>query len=184
MALEINDTHAPAGLLKLVPPFWGKPRMAALLVVLLEEVQALEDAIWTVIDGLDVDTCNRWVLEQLAAIVGEPSRPTDDELLRTRVKGRILANRSDATAASVCALAEALSGETGQLLEFDRAVKVITLNEPPAGSVELLDAGCAGTVAAAWLTEGTFAWPDYNDPSPPSTGTIGVGTWSDYNETT
>ena len=66
MALEQIQGHEPVGIVKLAPPFWGKPRIASWLVALLAEIQVLEDAIWSYLDGLDVDTCDRWVLEGLA----------------------------------------------------------------------------------------------------------------------
>lgn len=184
MTLEHNEAIVGSGLIKLAPPYWGKPRLASILVSFLEEVQVLEDAIWSYLDELDVDTCGRYVLERFAKIVGEPTRPADTETLRTYVKGRILANNSDGTATSICALVEALIGETGTLLEWQGHVKVLTPSEPSNGSTDLLDTACAAGVSSAWLTQGTFAWPDYNDASPPATGVIGVGTWSDYNETT
>jgi len=183
-ALEHNNGHVGDGLLKLVPAYWGKPRISALLVGNLLEIQALEDALWTYLDGIDVDTCARLELEGLARIVGEPTRPTDTELLRTRVKGRILANHSDGTAVDICAMVVALAGGPGTLLEFDHEVKVITTTAPP-GALELLDATAQGAVATSWLVvpaATAFAWPDHADASPPATGTMGVGVWPDRQE--
>ena len=125
MTLEHKTDHTGAGLLKLAPPFWGKPRIATFLIAFLDECQALEDAVWTVLDGIDVDTCGWWVLSRLAKIVGEPSRPADVEDLRVRVKARIRINRSSGTREDVAGLVAALVG-SGSILERPRQVKVLS----------------------------------------------------------
>lgn len=173
---------APRGLLKLIPPFWGKPRMAAILIGFLEELQDLEDGIWSVIDRLDVDSAPYLVLTWLAEIVGEPSRPADAEALRALIKGRILANRSSGTLPEIAALAAVLYADVQQVLEHTLTLRVL-LTSPgladPGFAASLLDSAAAGTVRVDVLTAGTFAWPDDADPSPPATGAMGTGTWSD-----
>lgn len=180
MALDPILGHEPVGVLKLSPPNWGLPRLTALLVGYLAEIQAFETALQSVIDGVDVDTCERYALEGLAAIVGEPSRPSDTEELRGLVKARILVNRSNGQASDVATLVRALSGADGTILENDLTVRVLTDSViSPQAAPGLLDACCAAGVHSAWLEAGTFALPDIDDPDPPTTGAMGVGTWSD-----
>lgn len=172
------DTHEIDGLLKLAPDFWGKPRMAALLTGYLSEVQALEEGIFTFLNGIDVDTCGRFALIGLVKIVGEPSRP-ETEQLRALVKGRVIANKSSGTPADIVLVVEALTGSPGTLLEEDLAVRVLTVAAPaPAAAAQVLDDACSADVSTAWLEAGTFALPDHADPSPPITGAMGTGTWS------
>lgn len=186
------ETHEPDGILKLAPPFWGKPRIASWLIAHLAEVQALEDAIWSFIDGIDVDTAERFALEGLAKIVGEPTRPADDEELRMRIKARILVNRSDGTPAALAALIAALSDVTGtgtyevHVLEFAEETRVLHYTNPPYDTdvaAEMLDAAADAGNQTAWLTgcgTGAVMWPDYNDASPDSTYRFGVGLWPDF----
>lgn len=184
MALEQVSDHVPRGVIKLAPPLWGKPRIAAWLVSLLAEVQALEDATWSYLDGLDVDTCGRWVLNGLASIVGEPTRPDDTEQLRIRVKGRILVNRSDGTPSALAALIAALTAGEVHVLEHSEETRVLQYTDPPAdpdAAAELLDNACDGGGQSCWLTgcgAGSFALPAYGDTNPDLSRRIGVGTWS------
>jgi len=176
------ETHEPAGVLQLRPPFWGLPRVAALLVSWLEQAQAFEDALWTFLDGIDVDTCERYALERLSVIVGEPARPTDTETLRVLVRGRIAANRSTGRPSDLTNLVSALCGSTDcTLLLFGNAIKVITppLAAPDA-AVQLLDDAAASGVAVAWTvvdtTSGTpFSLPDADNPTPNNAACMGSG---------
>jgi hypothetical protein len=147
--------HQGIGLLKLVPPYWGKPRIAALLLGYLNEVQALEDAIWTYLDGIDVDTCARFALEGLAAIVGESRRPADTEVLRIYVKARIAANRSDGTAIAIATLLAVLAAdETFIVHEGTDEVRVLQLtgeSPAPAASAAVLDETAQAGCRAVWL---------------------------------
>ena len=182
MAFEQVLDHEPRGVIKLAPPFWGKPRIASWLVAHLAEVQAVEDAIWSYLNGLDVDTCGRWVLEGLAAIVGEPTRPADTEQLRLRVKGRILINHSDGTPASIAALIAALTAGEVHVLEHSEEVRVLQYTSPPYDvdiAAEMLDDVCAASKQSTWLTgcgTGSIRFPAYGATGDDSVR-FGVGTW-------
>lgn len=181
MTLEIERNHEAKGLLSLVPPMWGKPRIAAWLVSYLAEVQALEDALWTFLDGIDVDTCARFELVQLAALVGERTSPESTEVLRVRVKGRIAANRSSGTAADLCHVAEILAGP-GRFLQAAGVVRVLAdpfddLEQAQAAAA-LLQAAALGGVRAVWVERGTFSFPDIDDADPDATHALGTGSWS------
>ena len=185
MTLEQVTDHEPRGVIKLAPPFWGKPRIASWLIAHLAEVQAAEDALWSYLSGLDVDTCGRGVLEGLAKIVGEPSRPTSTDALRVAVKGRVLVNRSDGTPSAIAALLAGLTPGEVHVLEDGEEIRALSYTTPPIEpdtAAALLDAAAAGGKQSCWLLgcgAGSFALPDYGDPAPDLTRRLGVGLWSD-----
>jgi hypothetical protein len=186
MALEHYEGHEPTGTVKLAPPFWGKPRVASWLVALLAEVQTLETAIWSYVSGLDVDTCNRWILEGFAKIVGEDRRPASTDTLRTYVKGRIAVNQSDGTPSAIARLIAAVaSAATVEVHEFDGHVRVLqtggTEPDDPDAAAELLDEACAAAVSSCWVTDAgatSFALPTTGETD--DARCMGTGTWSDY----
>ncbi len=154
MTLQYLQSHA-AGILKLVPPFWGKPRIAAWLFGYLNEIQALEDAIWSFIVGIDVDTAERFALEGLAKIVGEKRRPASTDTLRVYVQARIAANKSDGTPGAIATVIALLSHGTVLVLSGNREIRVMQLTGPDpadfAAASALLDAACKGGVHGIWL---------------------------------
>ena len=182
MTLAHRTTIEPEGLLRLIAPFWGRPRMATILVTMLEGVQDLHDQIWTVIDRWDVDTAPYLTLSWLAKWVGETRRPATADALRTLVKGRIMANRSSGTFPDLYALSAALFAGSDFAIE-NRLSVAIYITDPgvsdPAYAVSLLDDAAMASVATALITSGSFAFPDISDLSPPTTGAMGTGTWSD-----
>jgi hypothetical protein len=102
--------HVRAGILKLVPPFWGKPRIAAGLQAVLIEVQALEDAIWGVVNGRLLPNATGWALAMLGKIVGQDNLGYDTETFRTLIGGRILANRSNGRRGDLLAVLRVIFG--------------------------------------------------------------------------
>lgn len=184
MSLEHKLTHEPEALFKLPPSMWGKPRIACFLIVLMEGIQALEDAIWTYLDGIDVDTCERYALEGLAAIVGEDARPVSTDALRTYVKARIAVNRSDGTPDALADVIRALTDGTIAMLTVGEEVRVLQITgsvpDYDVAAEMLAEAREAGD-QSCWLSgagAGSFALPAYGDTSPDLTRRLGVGTWS------
>lgn len=134
---RITDHQARA--LALLPEQFQKPEFQKLLATWMPEFQAIEDALWQVLDaGLSTATGAR--LTQLAAIVGEPRADLVDAALRKVARARILANRSrgrDADLAALLAIFEvAVSVE-----DFEPATTIVTLREFPG-------AGLARRIAA------------------------------------
>jgi hypothetical protein len=163
----IRETgHAVKALLNLSPPFWGLPRVAALVHCYVSQLQSAEAAMWSLVDGLDVDTSPRPILEILAKVVGEPSRPADLEAFRVLVKARILVNRSAGRLGDLYAIARLLFGADAltvlheTVLEVVAAVSGSTLPAsawPYAGRV--LDEAALGSVRVSLLEAGTFLLP-------------------------
>lgn len=88
------DNHFNQGLVKLVPPFWGKPRMASLLLAMLNRVQELEDATWDVLDRYTLEGADDARLAVLGRIVGQHNAGWDTETYRAVLRGKIRANKS------------------------------------------------------------------------------------------
>jgi hypothetical protein len=185
-ALQYETCHAGAGLLKLAPVFWGLPRTAALLLGYLIEVQELEDAIFSFLNGIDVDTCGRFALEGLAKIVGEKRRPENTDTLRIFVKGKITVNRSDGTPPALAAVILSLTSGEVQVIDGYDEFRVLQITPPDPvdadAAAEMLDAAVQGGAKACWLTNagaGGCARPGYGT-APDDTRRRGFVPRSDY----
>lgn len=91
--VRIED-HFYQGLVKFIPPFWGKPRMAAMLQSFLNRVQELEDASWEVLEAFHIDNADDARLDVLGAIVGQPNFGWETETYRAVIRAKVRANRS------------------------------------------------------------------------------------------
>lgn len=96
MAIEaiVGNEHFHAALVKLAGPFWGKPRVAALLRAMIRRVQELEDATWEVLAAYNIDTADATRLDILGRVVGQPRFAFDDEEFRSVIRAKIAANKS------------------------------------------------------------------------------------------
>lgn len=110
MTLQRVEQHVEAGLIKLVPAFWGKPRVSAVIAALLREIQTTEDAVWDVLEVLHIDTADMPRLVILGKLVGQDRHGFDLENFRTAIKARALANRSDGTGPALGRVLVALLG--------------------------------------------------------------------------
>jgi hypothetical protein len=131
VTLQRNTKHFYEALVKLVPPLWGKPRVAALMASYLDEIQAIEDATWEVIDARHVNTATGVHLDTLGAIVGVPRFTSSDAIYRNVVRAKIAANRSTGTTDSLINVVR-LAGDVAspvQVTHVGPAVVRITLTE-------------------------------------------------------
>lgn len=94
MTISPFSDHFKQALVKLVAPFWGKPRIASLLYALIRQVQDLEDTIWEVSERYQIDTADDARLNVLGRIVGQPRFGFNTETYRAVIRGRIRAARS------------------------------------------------------------------------------------------
>lgn len=92
--LERIERHFGEALVSLIPPFFGKPVIAALLRSYIRRVQELEDDAFEVLGAFDVNTCDETRLKVLAKIVGVSNLGWDLETFRAVVRARIATNRS------------------------------------------------------------------------------------------
>lgn len=110
MSLERIAQHVELGLLKLVPAYWGKPRIGAALASLLREIQTLEDTIWAQFSLQNILTADRPRLIVMGKLIGQTSEGFGLEDLRTAIRARALANRSRGTGPDIGAVLVALVG--------------------------------------------------------------------------
>jgi hypothetical protein len=112
VTLERIENHFHAGLVALAVPFWGRPRVAAVLQSLLNQVTALEAAAWDVLEARTIDNADATRLAVLGKIVGQFNAGWPLETYRAVIRGKIRANRS--------------RGLTDDLIEVVRLVTLTT----------------------------------------------------------
>ena len=100
--------HIATGLARVITQYRGRPYFNLLLAVYLEQVQHIEDAIHDVVDTWKLDSATGWRLDALGDLVGQPRIGDNDDVFRTYVKARILANRSDSKFGTMAAIADML----------------------------------------------------------------------------
>lgn len=94
MTLERISRHFGEAIVKLIPPLWGRPVIAAILRSYINQVQELEDAAFEVMGAFDVNTCDATRLAVLGRVVGQPNQGWDTETYRAVVRAKIATNRS------------------------------------------------------------------------------------------
>lgn len=113
--IEPITDHFHAAILKLVPPFWGKPRVASLLRAMVNRVQELEDAGWEVMNAYDVDQADATRLAILGKIVGQINYGWSLETYRAVVRAKIRANQSRGLTDDLCEVIQIATGSTGRV---------------------------------------------------------------------
>lgn len=93
IAQQLN--HANSAVMKFAMPFWGKPRWAALMVGIANEIQELENAAIDVIVSRQLANATGPRLRVLAKHVGQPYDNYSESDLRLLVGVRIAINRSE-----------------------------------------------------------------------------------------
>lgn len=121
-----------AGILALVPPFWGKPRIACILTAVLLEIQEIEDTIAEMRSVNTIDGADETRLRRLGAIVGEPSLGRAVERYRAAIRGRIAANRSAGRAADLRRIAGLVIPAAVVMTDEGPAAVRVTLLSPAA----------------------------------------------------
>ncbi len=91
----------------------GKPRMTALLEAVGEQIQALETVGIALYNDRTLDNAEGAQLDVIGRIVGEPRRGKDDEPYRSRLRVRILINRSNGRIPEILRILELFEGWTG-----------------------------------------------------------------------
>jgi len=126
--LAHSTDHVARGLARLTDR-WQRPAIRAVLASHLAEVQEVEDALWEVL-LLDLDTATGNGLDQIAGLVGEPRQDLTDELLRTVVRARLLANRARGDVDTLHAIATLFAEDGYSLEEYFPAGMVVGFDEP------------------------------------------------------
>jgi hypothetical protein len=121
----------------LISQFRDKPRIGAFLRGLLAAVQDLEDATWSVLIGIWLDTAEGVTLDELGVIVNLPRAGWGDDTYRLYLKAQVLVLRSDGSWPALVAILSAI-GITLSVTSIDEpgmAEMRVTLGELLDGDV-------------------------------------------------
>lgn len=175
MTITPFDDHFKQALVKLVAPFWGKPRIASLLYALLRQTQILEDTIWEVSEAYQIDTADSARLDVLGRIVGQPRFGFSDEEYRAVIRGRIRAARSHGRTDDIIEMLRLVTGTTDPITvtHLPRATAVVEMPEPVDADAMTAVAYLLPKTRAAGVQLHLFvptsspglAWADVNTPS-------------------
>lgn len=180
--LQYIDDHEERAARKLVPPFWGKPVIAAVLAALTREIQELEDTLWEMLELRTVDDADLARLKVLGKIVGQPQLGFSTENYRLLIRARALANVSRGRASDLIAVLEVLVGP-GNYALYEVGDATLWLSVFQALDAEgigmvvqvLPDTRAAGVgvqLLFSWVSfDDTFHWGDLWGP-PESWGTV------------
>jgi hypothetical protein len=104
----LNDQHVLEGINHLIEFFRQGPRNQAALEAVLDQVQELENALWTFYSSFDPDTATGKALELLGRLVGEPQLGRSDDEYRAAIRVRVLVNASDGKPAQLYEIANGI----------------------------------------------------------------------------
>ncbi len=128
MALVEYEQHLEEAIVALAPPWWGRPRIAALLASYVRRLQEVEDAIWEVIAIRELATADLPRLKVLGAIIGQPRLLFGEEMYRKVLQARALANVSQGRASDIIGVLEVLVGPGQYILsEVGNATLLLTV---------------------------------------------------------
>lgn len=105
-----QETNHRAAVRDLAGPFWGLPRIAAILVALLDQVQRIEDDAWDILELRTLDNADLVRLKVLGKLVGQPRLGFETEDYRALIRARARANRSQGRAIDLVEVAAILVG--------------------------------------------------------------------------
>ena len=118
---------------KLISQYKGSRSINALLAAWIGEVQEVEDALWTLFEGLYLSNATTDLLDILGRVVGADrgSLATDDEY-RAVIRGQIKANRSNGSIPTLIAIMrvmlDAWSGNSVTATELPHASIILRIN--------------------------------------------------------
>lgn len=179
-----NQAHVEQGLDRLLERFKGRPKLEALLRVLLARVQHLDDVIWDLYVGFWIDTAIGAQLDALGNIVGEPRLGRADALYRLYIRARIRINRANGKVSDTLQVARLIIEPTATLEyipEYPAAYRVrVTGTMVSAANIERIlvqvkPAGVGLTTEVIASLDFAFIW---DTPTPFTNGWDG-GMWID-----
>lgn len=162
--IEQNTDYCESGKDLLLEQYKGKPRMEAMVCILREELQEVEDALWDLYTRRSVNSAT-WAAEDvLGAIVGRDRAGMSNEDYRCWIKAQILVNRSSGYGEELIAILKAIFGQGAsvELREYYPASVIITLNDELAVSRRVVGAILQTAKAAGvrLIFEHTLVDPD------------------------
>jgi len=132
-ALAHATDHVARGLAQLTHRWRDQPAVKAILSAHLAEVQAIEDALWSIL-AIALDSASGDQLAQIGALLGEPKAGLSDAKWRVVLHARIDANRSGGTLDDLLVI----------LLRFADATDITAVEYFPAGVLLTASALTAG----------------------------------------
>lgn len=125
MTIAHIPDHATQALDRLAEQFRGKPNLAAIINADAAQIQAIEDALHSLIAGRSLKDGVGKQLDEIGAIVGQPRSvagpdATDDDAYRALLYGRIMVNTSEGDPERVYALLRQLGATAAYLREPGR----------------------------------------------------------------
>lgn len=134
---QITDHEAEA-LARLAVQFESSTNLRAIVSAGAESVQTAEDVLWQLYSERLLDGAVGEQLDAIGAVVGQPRESATDDQYRARLRGRILANRSDNTVETLLSIVRAVLGDTVAATFAARAPAAFTIDV--AGAVTADDA--------------------------------------------
>lgn len=128
---KITDHEAQA-LARLAFQYQPSTNIRALVSAGASGVQTIEDVLWTLYTERLLDSAVGAQLDVLGAIVGQAREAATDDVYRARLRGRVLANRSDNTVETLLAIVRAV-------LNDPAAVAVFARSQPAAFTITIDD---------------------------------------------
>jgi len=142
MGLAHVTDHETQALARLVVQYADKPNVQALVGVGAASVQTAEDVLWALFSERLLDGAVGAQLDNLGAVVGQAREASTDDQYRARIRGRILANRSDNTV-------EALIGIARAVVDDADLVAALSVLPPAAFILELQGVAVSDDTAGA-----------------------------------
>jgi hypothetical protein len=91
-----------------------------ILVILSEQAQELENALWDVYYYRSIDNAFGAVLDTLGALVGQPRNGLDDADYRRYIRARIVANKSNSTVEDLILIARLILNDPAATVVVDQ----------------------------------------------------------------
>lgn len=120
---KITD-HAAQGLARLTSRWTNMPRARRWLGVYLREIQALEDAIWDLLDLDFLDSATGRTLDVYGILLKQPRLGLSDAVFRIFLRARVAVNRSSGHPNDVIKVARLLVARNWYVDQFPRSFTV------------------------------------------------------------
>ena len=148
MAYTQETDHVSSALARLAVQFEEATNLRAIVSAGVGSVQTAEDVLWELYSERLLSGAVGDQLDAIGAVVGQARESATDDQYRARLRGRILANRSDNSIETLLAIVRAVLGDTVAATFATRAPAAFTIDV--AGTVTADDASVlAGLIADA-----------------------------------
>lgn len=148
--------HVALAIKRLPEQFKSKTKIVQFLTALVSSCQALEDALWQLIDERTVETAIGTQLDQLGSIVGQPRGGLSDTDYRPYIRARIMTNRSRGAVEDLIRITKLILADELATIEVDsqrgtvvvRIADVTTTDAVAEVVISFLRDGVAGGIRA------------------------------------